>query len=69
MKITVNGELIELPFYNSPTLTDIINELGHNSLLIVVEHNGIISQPDNWSSSLVKDGDILEIVTIVGGGS
>jgi len=37
--------------------------------LVVVEFNGLILTPDRWAEQQVKDGDSLEIVTIVGGGS
>jgi sulfur carrier protein len=36
---------------------------------VVVEFNGLILTPDLWAAQHVKDGDSLEIVTIVGGGS
>ena len=70
MKIRINGQIksIELGQEKS-TLTELINQLGHHPRLIVVEFNGTILTPESWQSQEVNDGDSLEIVTIVGGGS
>ena len=50
-------------------LSTVINKLGLNPKLIVVEFNGIIINRDQWGIQEVKNEDVLEIVTIVGGGS
>ena len=70
MKVTVNGEerSVDQP-KQLLTLAQFIRLLGHNPRLIVVEFNGVILPPNKWSFQEVKDGDSLEIVTIVGGGS
>ncbi len=68
MKLKINGEIKSLCPKPS-NLSTVINLLGHHSRLIVVEFNGVILPPKNWTTQEVKDGDILEIVTIVGGGS
>ncbi len=70
MKIQVNGET--KCFNNNENtliLDDIIKKLGWNPLLVVVEYNGLILPPAKRSSQKLNDGDILEIVTIVGGGN
>ena len=54
---------------NSPSLAELITKLGHHPQLIVVEFNGTILNPDSWKKQFLKDGDTIEIVTIVGGGS
>ena len=70
MKLQINGETKALdPKPEQVTLWAVINRLGHDPRTVVVEFNGIILRPDQWQSQEVKDGDILEIVTIVGGGS
>jgi len=46
-----------------------VEQLGHHPKLVVVEFNGLILTPDRWAEQAVQDGDSLEIVTIVGGGS
>ena len=50
-------------------LDQVIEALGHHPRLVVVEFNGLILSPDLWAKQQVSDGDSLEIVTIVGGGS
>ena len=50
-------------------LAKVIEALNHHPRLIVVEFNGIILPPNKWQYQHVQDGDTLEIVTIVGGGS
>ena len=69
-KLTINGEVRCLdPEPIPPTLEAVISALGHNPQLVVAEHNGVIAQRSQWASTKVDEGDNLEIVTIVGGGS
>ena len=68
MQLTVNGELRRLD-PSATTLDQVIQQLGHHPRLVVVEYNGLILTPECWEAQQVKDGDNLEIVTIVGGGS
>ena len=68
MQLTVNGELRRLD-PSAKTLDQVIQQLGHHPRLVVVEYNGLILTPERWEAQQVKDGDNLEIVTIVGGGS
>ena len=70
MKLTVNGETRALDALPKPsTLEAVIRQLGHHPRLVVVEYNGTIITPAHWADQTVQDGDNLEIVTIVGGGS
>ncbi|KGG16296.1 MULTISPECIES: sulfur carrier protein ThiS [unclassified Prochlorococcus] len=70
MKLTINGELITIDLETKEqNLSFLITKLGFNPKLIVVEFNGTILSPDLWSSQSIQDGDMLEIVTIVGGGA
>ena len=70
MKITINGKIHNLESAKHfLSLTNLIEQLGHHPNLIVIEFNGEILPPKNWAQQQVKDGDSLEIVTIVGGGS
>ena len=70
MKLTVNGEVRCLdPEPTPPTLDKVITALGHNPQLVVTEHNGVIALRGSWATTTVGEGDSLEIVTIVGGGS
>ena len=68
MQLTVNGEQRNLK-EDLTQLDQVVEALGHHPKLVVVEFNGLILTPDLWAQQQVKDGDRLEIVTIVGGGS
>ena len=70
MKLKINGEIKIIDHSNEEfSLENLIEELGHKPQLVVVELNGEIISPTIWESTKIKDGDCLEIVTIVGGGS
>jgi sulfur carrier protein len=45
-----------------------LEQLGLNPRLVAVEYNGEILHRQFWSETEMKQGDNLEIVTIVGGG-
>ena len=68
MQLTVNGEQRTLEA-DLTRLDQVVEALGHHPKLVVVEFNGLILTPDLWAEQQVRDGDSLEIVTIVGGGS
>ena len=69
MKIKVNGEekKIELDQKNA-LLSKALNKMGYKSNTIVVELNNLIINSMKWEKVKLKDGDNLEIVSIVGGG-
>ena len=69
MKIKVNGEekRIELDQENA-LLSKALKSLGYKPNTIVVELNSLIINSINWEKVKLKDGDNLEIVSIVGGG-
>ena len=69
MKIKVNGELkkIELDQENA-LLSAALNLMGYKPNTIVVELNNLIINSIQWDKVKLKDGDNLEIVSIVGGG-
>ena len=69
MKIQVNGEEKFINNSNKEfTLTEALSQLGYNSNTIIVELNNLIVNNESWQENKVKDGDKLEIVSIVGGG-
>ena len=69
MKIKVNGEEIELNLKKEePLLYKTLERIGYKPNLIVVELNNIIVNSKKWNDVVLKDGDKLEIVSIVGGG-
>ena len=69
MKIKVNGEekKIELDQENA-LLSTVLNCMGYKPNTIVVELNNLIINSMKWGKVKLKDGDNLEIVSIVGGG-
>ena len=69
MKIKVNGEekKIELDQENV-LLSTALKSMGYKSNTIVVELNNLIINSVKWEKVKLKDGDNLEIVSIVGGG-
>ncbi len=70
MKLKINGELKKINSTNQEfSLEDLINHLGYQPQLVVIELNGIIVNPQKWIITKIEEGDCLEIVTIVGGGS
>jgi len=69
MKIRVNGEekKIELD-QNNALLSKALKTMGYKPNTIVVELNNLIINSIKWDEVILKDGDRLEIVSIVGGG-
>tara|TARA_B100000212_G_scaffold202229_1_gene152544 strand:+ start:1626 stop:1832 length:207 start_codon:yes stop_codon:yes gene_type:complete len=68
MKISVNGEEKFIQSIKSITLNETMKLLGYSSNTVVVELNKLIINSEEWSDKYIKDGDKLEIVSIVGGG-
>ena len=70
MKIKLNGEIKTIIHSNEKLfLEGLITYLGYQPQLVVVELNGAIINPKDWINTKIKNGDCLEVVTIVGGGS
>ncbi|MGB5136146.1 MAG: sulfur carrier protein ThiS [Prochlorococcaceae cyanobacterium] len=67
MALRVNGE--QRRCRRGLTLPEVLEELGYRPELVVVEFNGEILPRRCWSLQMVQESDVLEVVTIVGGGS
>lgn len=65
--IRVNGEERFVP--GGLHLEAVLQELGFAPRLVVVEFNGAILPRQRWREQPVVESDVLEVVTIVGGGS
>jgi sulfur carrier protein len=67
LQIRLNGE----PRSCRPglSLQELLLELGYQPRLVVVEHNGTILPRQAWPEQAVMESDVIEVVTIVGGGS
>ena len=69
MKIKVNGEEKEIGIDPENALLSLaLNYMGYKPNTIVVELNNSIINSLKWGKVKLKDGDNLEIVSIVGGG-
>ncbi len=66
MTLTINGE--SRSFKKLSTLADLIDALGMKGDRVAVELNRNIVPRTDWPSTLLTDGDKLEIVHFVGGG-
>ncbi|MFZ0406653.1 MAG: sulfur carrier protein ThiS [Cyanobium sp.] len=67
LKIQVNGEPRRCR--TGLTLVEVLEGLGYRPQLVVVEFNGEILPRQRWGAQAVVESDVLEVVTIVGGGS
>ncbi|MEB3265622.1 MAG: sulfur carrier protein ThiS [Cyanobacteriota bacterium] len=67
LQLQVNGEAKPCPA--GLNLEQALAALGYEPRLVVVELNGTIVSRQRWTSHTVVESDVLEVVTIVGGGS
>lgn len=67
MKLKVNGE--EKTFDAPLTLAALIENMGLKPDRVAVELNREIAPRNRWGETQLEDGDRLEIVHFVGGGS
>lgn len=63
--VKVNG--IELDVAGK-TITDYLATTNYDSKRIAVERNGDIVFKSQYAETILKEGDILEVVSFVGGG-
>ena len=68
MKIKINGEERFIQSNKNIPLNETIKLLGYSSNSVIVELNNLIINSKEWKNKYIKDGDKLEIVSIVGGG-
>ena len=66
MTLTINGESRDFP--NGITLAALVAQLGMKADRVAVELNLEIVPRPQWDSTVLKNGDKLEIVHFVGGG-
>lgn len=70
MRVVVNGDEVEVDRAagDAPTLGALLEQLGLARRLIVVERNGEPVPRAEVASTLLADGDRLELVRAVAGG-
>ncbi len=66
MKARINGEDIILD--GQASIATVIAARKINPEAVMVEHNGAILPKEDWGRVFLKEADILEIVSFVGGG-
>lgn len=67
MKLHINGD--ERTFDSPLTLAALIESLGMKPDRVAIELNRDIVPRDRWPETPLNDGDRLEVVHFVGGGS
>tara|TARA_B100000683_G_C12079667_1_gene386320 strand:+ start:224 stop:430 length:207 start_codon:yes stop_codon:yes gene_type:complete len=50
------------------TVLELINYLGFNKQVIVIDYNGYILEKTLWDSTSLQNKDSVEILSIAGGG-
>lgn len=67
MTIVVNGNQTDIR--ESSTISDLITQLGLKAERVAVELNKKIVRRGEWDATTISEGDRLEVVHFVGGGS
>ena len=67
MTLTINGE--NRNFTSVSTVSDLVSELGMKADRVAIELNRDLLPRDRWAFTQLADGDKLEIVHFVGGGT
>jgi sulfur carrier protein len=65
--LIVNGERRDLP--SETSLLQFLRDHDLDGRRIAVAHNGTVLYREDWAAAMLGDGDRLEIVRMIGGGS
>ena len=68
MKLRINGEEKEFDSPSPFSLAALVESLGMKADRVAVELNRDIVPRDRWATTVLNDGDQLEVVHFVGGG-
>lgn len=63
--VKVNGEMIDIA---GKTVSEYLTFTEYNPKRIAVERNGEIVFKSQYDTTVLEDGDVLEVVNFVGGG-
>lgn len=66
MNIILNGK--NHPLNGQNTIAGLLEALGQDAGRVVVEHNGRIVTREGLKTARLQEGDMLEVVRLVGGG-
>ena len=64
--LKLNG--IKYEYINPLSLNELLNYLGFNRDVILIDYNGTIIQKQNWNAIKLQNQDNIEILTLAGGG-
>ena len=67
MEIVINGE--SRTTAEACSILELLASLQIDPARVAIEYNGLIVKKDTWESTKLQEGDKLEIVHFVGGGS
>lgn len=66
MKLNINGEPREIP--EAKTIPDLVETLGLEPSMVLVEHNGLALHRSEWPSTGLAEDDRVEILEVAAGG-
>ena len=66
MQIRLNGDLQQIP--EPLAVSALLKRFDIDARRIAVEHNSVVLKRAHYDSTIVNDGDEVEIVNFVGGG-
>jgi thiamine biosynthesis protein ThiS len=67
LQVYINGESREVQ--GNPSLADLISQLDLPAARIAVEVNREVVRRSEWSETMLRDQDRIEVVHFVGGGA
>jgi len=67
ISLQINGKKVELE--RPIQLLAYLDQLGVNPRAVAIEHNGSIIERAVYTTLMLQEGDTVEIVRMVGGGS
>jgi sulfur carrier protein len=65
--VVVNGEQRELE--DEMCLVEFVTAFGLDGRRIAIAHNGVVLYREDWPNITLREGDRLEVVRMIGGGS
>ena len=67
MTIRLNGEPFDIS--GPVTISALLAQLNIDPRIVAVEHNVVVVKKQQYDATMVREGDEIEIVRFVGGGS
>ncbi len=67
MRITLNGEKREVP--ENVNILGLLEHLSVQHQRVAVELNEMIVKKDRYSETVIREGESIEVVAFMGGGS